>query len=89
MKTKAAKPILIVPADFSPEKIKEVSSAGYLAIPTDNPDSIRLILPGAVRSGDDLMMSAMHALGDASYGGDDVRSCMVKELVRRMKEREK
>jgi hypothetical protein len=85
---KSPTPLLVVPSTTGQEVLKQIHQAGYLPLPCDHPDAIRLLSSHSPISGDDLLMSAMH--GVVSCGQfDNHMEVFAKELYRRMRENEK
>ncbi len=81
----AGSPILALPTDVDPGTVAELRAAGYVPILTDNPDGVRIILAGSQVQSSDLLMSALHGMVRDPH---DSKAAMVKELFRRMRERE-
>lgn len=84
---KAPIPIIVVPIQTSAGTLADLRKAGYVPLLCDDPQKVALITGGGRISGDDLLMSAMHALssGGTTDNGESLRSKMVLELNRRMK----
>lgn len=80
-------PIIVVPVATSAGTLSDLRKAGYVPLLCDEPGKVALITGGGRICGDDLLMSAMHAITKASNvsSGESVRSEMVMELHRRMK----
>lgn len=78
-------PIVAVPTDVHQTTLAELRAAGYVPIRTDNPDGVRLILAGSQVQSSDLLMSALHGM---CRDPRDSKAAMVKELFRRLRERE-
>ncbi len=78
-------PIIVVPVATSAGTLSDLRKAGYVPLLCDDPQKVALITGGGRVTGDDLLMSAMHALQSGRMNGDEFRSDMVRELWRRMK----
>jgi len=84
------KPVIVVPIATSAGTLADLRKAGYVPVLCDFPEKVRLVTVGSLIDGNDVLMSAMHALTEANStsSGESVRSDMVLELSRRMKENE-
>lgn len=80
-------PVIIVPIQTSAGTLSDLRKAGYVPLLCDAPEKVALLTGGGRINGDDLLMSAMHALAKANNlsNGESSRSEMVLELHRRMK----
>ena len=76
-------PLLVLPTTTTPENLAEIRKAGYVAVLSDNPEKVVVVMPHTRMAGNDLLMSAMHGLCDSSLSNTE-RSKMVTELHRRL-----
>ena len=63
-----------------------LTKAGYLPVLCDDPEKVVIATSQSRVTGDDLLMSAMHALTIKGFGS--VESAFATELGRRMREKE-
>jgi hypothetical protein len=84
---KTPTPIIVVPVATSAGTLSDLRKAGYVPLLCDEPEKVLIVMAGGRISGDDLLMSALHAMTKATNtsNGESVRSEMVMELHRRMK----
>ena len=74
-------PLIVLPTTTTPENLAEIRKAGYVAVLSDNPEKVVVVMPHTRMAGNDLLMSAMHGLCSSVYSNDE-RGKMVTELHR-------
>lgn len=83
MKSKTPKPIIVLEPGLPEAKLKEIRDAGYLPIVTGNPKNIKVVIPASsIISGDDVLMSFVHALSKGVYGATEHREAFAIELCK-------
>lgn len=75
-------PLLLLPTSTSPEVLQAVRDAGYVPIPTDEPDKVKLVLGCSAIGHNDFLMSALYGISGGTSTVE--RSKMVEELYRRL-----
>lgn len=76
-------PIVTVPLSTTDAAVSELRNAGYIAIRTDTPDAVRIVVSGAQIESGDFVMSAMRGICEGF--SDSNKRAFTDELYRRMK----
>lgn len=80
-------PLVVLPTTTEAETVAAVRGAGYVCVLCDDPGKVKVIIAGSDVVGGDLLMSALTGLC-SQFAGESGKVEMVKELWKRMKERE-
>lgn len=60
-------PLIVLPIDTDESTLIRVRDAGYVAVLSDDPDKVKVVLGSSDISGSDILMSALHGIVKSGY----------------------